>query len=406
MIDMSSECIREELLLENDLLMTPGPTEIPSRVLKAMVEPSMVPYHPEFTAILDETLTKLGKVYQTENEVVVMPGSGRIGLESALTSVIEDGDRVLNIVAGFFGRWIKEMASGLGGRVEEFNVEWGKPIDLNKLEEALKGGKYRLITLVHNETSAGSTYPAGEIARLAHRYGALVLIDTISSLGGVDVPTDDWEIDLNVSTTHKCLSAPIGLALVSVSPRAWEKMESRKDASKSYFLNLLKWKSELVPVEGQEGKTVVQRHQAVFMPVHSILALREAVDIILEEGLESRFERHLLNAGALREGIRAMGLEIFAEESVASPTVTCVLLPEGINAQEVVAVLRDKHHIRVGGGLVDLKERAIRLGHMGLTASPHYIIPALNAIESTLFSMGYEITKGDAVRRAQEALLV
>ena len=391
-------------MLDNDLLMTPGPTEIPPRVLKAMARSSMVPYHPEFIEILDRTLDKLEKVYQTANEVVVMPGSGRIGLESALTSVIEDGDRVLSIVAGFFGGWIKDIAGALGGRAEEFSVGWGQPVDLNRLEDALKKGDYNLLTLVHNETSAGSTYPAGEIARLAHRYGALVLMDTISSLGGVDIPTDDWEVDLNVSTTHKCISAPIGLAFVAVGPRAWEKMESRKTPCKSFFLNLLKWKTAIVPAPGQEGKTVKQRRQAVFMPVHSIFALSEALDIIIEEGFEPRFNRHILNAVAFRDGIRAIGLKVLAEEDVASPTVTCVLLPEGVSAPEVIVALREKHHIRVGGGIADLKERAIRLGHMGLTSSPQYIIPALSGIEKTLSSMGCRLPKGEAIRRAQELL--
>jgi aspartate aminotransferase-like enzyme len=181
-------------------------------------------------------------------------------------------------------------------------------------------------------------------------------------------------------------------------------MERRKGPCKSYFLNLLKWKPSLVPAPGQEGKTVKQNRQAVFTPVHSIFALSEALDIIIEEGFEPRFKRHILNAAAFREGIRAMGLKVLAEEAVASPTVTCVLLPEGISAPEVIVALREKHHIRVGGGIADLKERAIRLGHMGLTSSPQYIIPALNAIEKTLLSMGCRLPKGEAIRRTQETL--
>jgi alanine-glyoxylate transaminase/serine-glyoxylate transaminase/serine-pyruvate transaminase len=265
----------------------------------------------------------------------------------------------------------------------------------------LAQGTYKLVTMVHNETSSGAVYMnAGEVAKLAHAHGALFMLDAISSLGGADLPTDTWEVDLCVSCNHKAIAAPIGHAYVAVSARAWDVMEQRQEPCRNIFGGLLTWKAQPLdpPVDGRAWR----RPQGVFTAVHLFYALHEALSMILEEGLEARLARHLLNAHAFREGINALGLQPLARPALASPTVTCIPLPEGLRSSDFLRALQHDHGIFTLPGLSPHRDTAIRIGHMGVTAIPRCVLHTLFAIESVLTKLGYRVAPGAAVNRAEQ----
>jgi aspartate aminotransferase-like enzyme len=385
----------------DDILMCPGPNDIADRVLRAMIQPAACPVTDEFQEFYEQTLDMLAQVYQTRHQVAPIPGSGRSGIESAITSVIEPGDRALVIICGQFGHLAARVVNGVGGQAEEVHFPWGEPLDAGAIRDKLSQGTYKLVTMVHNETSSGAVYmDAGEIAKLAHAHGALFLLDAISSLGGADLPTDAWDVDLCVSCNHKAIAAPIGHAYVAVSDRAWAAMERRAEPSRNIFGNLLHWKAQ--PLDAPIDGRTMRRPQGVFTAVHLFYALHEALTMILEEGLEARFARHLLNARAFREGVMALGLRPLARSELASPTVTCIPLPEGMRSDEFLQHLQQDHGIFTLPGLGPHRDTAIRVGHMGVTAVPRCILHTLYAVESVLTKMGARVARGAAVNRAEQ----
>lgn len=382
-----------------DILMCPGPNDIADRVIRAMLRPAANPYSAEFQALYEEVHQDLSRIFQTKNQAITVPGSGRSGLEAAILSVVEPGDRTLTISSGYFGGLAMRIITNAGGKAEEIGFPWGEPIDVAMVAKKLAQGNYKLVTMVHNETSSGALYQNGdEIAKLAHHYGALFLLDAISSLGGAPVPTDEWEVDLCVSCSHKAMAAPIGHGYIAVSDRAWLTMEQRKNPCRTTFSNLLRWRIQ--PLENPGEGPAYRRPQVVFSAVHLYYALHEACKMILEEGLEARFARHRINARAFREGIQAMGLTPLAKPEVASPTVTCILLPQKIKPTEVLHRLREEHGISTTTGLDSYQERAIRIGHMGVTALPRCILHCLHALETTLSALGYPVSPGAGIQRA------
>jgi aspartate aminotransferase-like enzyme len=383
-----------------DILMCPGPNEIADRVIRAMMRPSACPVFEEFQEFYEQTLDMLAQVFQTTNQVVPLPGSGRSGLEGAITSVMEPGDRSLTIVSGYFGEVAIRIVNGLGGKGEAFHAPWGEPVDLEAFAQKLSAGTYKLVTMVHNETSTGALYQAAEVARLAHEHGALFLLDAISSLAGVDLPTDTWKVDLAVGCNHKAIGAPIGHAYVAVSERAWEVMEQRHTTCGCIYGNLLAWKAQ--PDPAATGGRAVKRPQGVFSAVHLFYALHEALTMVLEEGLETRFARHQLNAAAFRAGIKALGLQPLAHPDVVSPTVTCVRLPEGLASDVFLRHLRRDHGLATLPGLGDYRDSTVRIGHMGVTATPRNVLHALHAFDRILSCLGHKHTNGAAVARAEE----
>ncbi len=383
-----------------DYLMCPGPNDIADRVLRAMVRPAACPVFDEFQEFYEQTIDMLAEVFQTTNQIAVLPGSGRSGLEAAITSVIEPGDQSLTVVSGQFGELAMRIVDGVGGKAEGFSVPWGEPIDLEALAQKIASGSYKLVTMVHNETSTGSLYEAEAIARMAHEHGALFLLDAISSLAGADLPTDAWQVDLAVSCSHKAVGAPIGHAYVTVSDRAWDVMANRRQPCGSVFGNLMHWKAQ--PDETATGGRTLKRPQGVFTAVHTFYGLHEALTMILEEGVQVRFARHQLNAAAFRAGIGALGLPLLAHPSVASPTVSCVRLPDGLTAQAFLAELRQDHGIATLPGLGEYRTSAVRIGHMGVTATPRNIFHALHAFDRILARAGHHHSPGAGVARAAE----
>jgi len=387
------------------VLMIPGPTELPPPVIQAMNQPPAIQYDASFDeGVLEPTTLALRDVFQTRGEVLLMPGSGRTALEAGAVSVIEPGDRVIAVQAGVFGSLMREIMTRLGAEVTEVAVELGRPLDLDRLARDAARIRPKAITMVHNETSTGTTYPAAEVGAIARGAGALFMLDTVSSLAGIDVRTDEWGVDLNMTGSQKCLAAPLGLALVAVSQRAWEAMERRSRKATSYAYDLLRWKTLWIPVSrGGRVPEGGRRVQPVSIPTHLTAAMQAAVRLILEEGLPHRFRRHAVAASALRAGVAAMGLEMFADPSLLSNTVSSITAPKDIDTAAVVARMRDQYGILIGTGLDQIRTTALRIGTMGITASPLYVLPTLGALELALRDLGYKCEPGAGVAAAQAA---
>jgi len=374
-------------------------------VVQALNQPPSIQYDRSFDeGVLEPTTLALRDIFQTRNEVILMPGSGRTALEAGALSIIAPGDRVLVVGAGQFGLLMREIMERVGAEWTEFPVELGARLDLDRLAREAERLRPKAITLVHNETSTGATYPAAEVGKIARSVGSLYLLDTVSSIAGIDVRTDEWGVDLNMTGSQKCLAAPLGLSLVSVSPRAWEAMEQRKVKAHSFAYDLLRWKEWWIPVSrGGSVPDGAARRQPVSIPTHLTEAMRVAARLILEEGLPQRFRRHALAATALRAGVKAMGLEMFPDPSIASNTVSAIKSPRGIEPEAVVQAMRERYGVLIGTGLDKLRTSTLRIGTMGITASPQYVLPALSALELALRDLGHKAEPGAGVGAAQAA---
>ena len=389
--------------LDRPILMIPGPTEVPWRVIRAMAQPPMIQYEPPFDEeVLQPACLDLRQVFQTSGEVIAMPGSGRTGLESAAVSLVEPGDPAVVVVAGTFGWLMREILERAGATVTPFEVELGRALDLEALERTVAQVRPKLVTLVHNETSTGVTYPAAAVGEITRRHGALYLLDTVSSLAGLDVQTDAWGVDVNMTGSQKCLAMPLGLAVVAVSPRAFEAMERRARRPATYAYDLVRWKREWVPASRGGGVPEGgRRNQPVSMPTHLSQALREATTLILEEGMPHRIRRHRIAARAFRAGLSALKLDLFGEPAIVSDTVSCFRAPAGVAPTQIVRRMRDAYGILVSTGIEKLREVVLRVGTMGVTASPHYVLPTLSALGMALRDLGYRAETGEALSAAQ-----
>jgi len=398
------ESIKWAMPQAREILMIPGPTEIPFPVLQAMNQPPVIQYDTSFDInVLEPINLALKQVFKTERgEVIMMPGSGKTALESSSLSMVEPGDRVLVIVAGVFGQLMAAVMGRIGAEVTELVAEWGQPIDLAKLEREIDRVKPKLVTMVHNETSTGTTYPAAEVGRIVKGHGALFLLDTVSSIAGIDVRTDGWGVDLNMTGSQKCLAAPLGMAIIGVTPPAWDAMERRKHKATSFVYDLLRWRDSWIPASrGGKVPDGGKRMQPISMPTQLTHALGVAVRLVLDEGLEARFRRHAVAGRAFRAGIEAMRLEMFSDKSIQSDTVSCVKTPAGIEPAPVVRHMRQHYGILTGTGLDKIRTTTLRIGHMGITASPLYVLPTLSALEMTLRELGYRSEAGAGVAAAQ-----
>ena len=396
--------IRWGVTQSHPILMIPGPTELPFPVVQAMNQPATIQYDMNFDVkILEPVTLALRDIFQTSRgEVIAMPGSGRTALEASAISVLAPGDRARVVVAGVFGSLMREIMTRAGAEVTEHAVEWGRPLDLARLEKDIERVKPKAVSMVHNETSTGTTYPAAEVGRLVKRHGALFMLDTVSSLAGLDVRTDEWGVDVNMTGSQKCLAAPLGMAIIGVTPPGWEAMERRKHKASSWVYDLLRWRDSWVPASRGGGvPDGAPRSQPISMPSHLVQALSVAVRLVLEEGLEARFRRHAVAAGAFRAGLDAMRLEMFPDSSVLSDTVSCIKTPAGIDPAAIVKHMRQNYGILIGTGLDKMRTTTLRVGHMGITSSPLYILPTLSALEMTLRDLGYRCEAGAGVSAAQ-----
>ncbi|MBI2766940.1 MAG: alanine--glyoxylate aminotransferase family protein [Chloroflexi bacterium] len=363
------------------VLMGPGPSGANPRVLRAMTAPLLGHLDPEFLRIMDECRAMLRQVLRTQNGVTLAtPGTGTSGMEAAVMNLVEPGDRVVVGVCGYFGERIAQMAERAGGAVTRVNAAWGSPVDPAAVETAVKAaGSVKLVAMVHAETSTGVQTPVEPISKVAHAAGALLLVDCVTSLGGVPVEADAWGADAVYSGTQKCLSAPPGVAPITMSPAAWAAVKTREVPSNTWYLDM-----QLLEAYWDDRRNY--HHTA---PISMVYALHEALALVLEEGLEQRWARHERNGRALQQGFEAMGLVLHADAGYRLPVLTTVRIPEGVNDMEVRGALLKRHSIEIGGGLGDLKAKVWRVGLMGESSSPGNVLLFLSSIGKILREQGF-----------------
>lgn len=377
------------------LLMGPGPSNAHPRVLQAMAAPLLGHLDPDFLQVMDDVQEMLRRVFQTGNGLCIpISGTGTAGMEAALVNVLEPGDTLVIGVNGFFGERLALIAARCGAQVARVEFEWGRPVEPEPLKQELrKHRNVKAVAVVHAETSTGVLTPLPELASVAHEHDALLIVDAVTSLGGVDLRIDEWDIDVCYSGTQKGLACPPGLAPITLSERGERVLKSRKHPVQSFYLDL----TQLTKYWSQQG----YHHTA---PISMLYALREGLRLVLEEGLENRFRRHIHNAAALRAGLGGLGLTLFAQEQYRLPTLTTVCVPDGINDADVRRQLLQEFAIEIGGGLGPQAGRIWRIGLMGENARPDRVLYFLSALEQVLARLGYEVAVGAGVTAAQRVL--
>ena len=369
--------------------MAPGPTPVPPEALAAGAAPIIHHRGPDFRELMLRTLGRLQQVCRTENDVLLFTASGSGAFESAIVNLLSPGERVLVVTSGEFGdRWCR-MAAAFGADVHELRYSWGETPQPDDLRSRLDETGVEVVIVVHSETSTGVVADVQALARVAREAGVLVVVDAVSSLGAVPLETDAWRLDVVVAGSQKALMTPPGLSLATVSEAAWER--SRRSTMPRFYFD---WERTRAALEG--GSTP-------FTPAVTVVAsLDVALGLLLEEGLDAAFARHAALGRACREGVKAMGLELFSPDEERSAIVTAILTPDGVNAKELVLELRERFGITVAGGHGELGTRMFRIGHIG-----YYdvldITTALTAVESLLVERGASIEPGVATARALEA---
>ena len=383
----------DELIVPPRVLLGPGPSEANARVLKAMTTPMLGYLDTEFVKVMDDTVMLLRQVFGTENRLTLpVSGTGTAGMEAALANVVEPGDAVVVGINGYFGERIADIATRCGGVVTTVEAEWGKHISAENIAEAVaKISEPKLIALVHAETSTGILQPLTDAIEIAHNSGALFLADCVTSLGGQPVDIDARGIDIAYSCTQKCLGGPPGLSPISFSERAVDVIRHRKTPIQSFYLDMTLLENYW---HGQKRGY----HHTVSMSM--IYALREALRVVSEEGLATRYERHELNARALLAGAKAIGLQPAAEEGYRAPMLTTLWIPDGIDDATVRQRLIADYGIEIGAGLGIFAGKAWRIGLMGESANQRNVMLVLNALEKLLITFGQSIAPGTAVQAA------
>jgi alanine-glyoxylate transaminase/serine-glyoxylate transaminase/serine-pyruvate transaminase len=378
------------------VLMGPGPSNIHPRVQMAMLAPVVGHLDPYFITVMEDTVKLLRTVFRTKNELTFpISGTGSAGMEAGFCNFLEAGDVAVIGVNGLFGERMVDNAVRSGARVVQVPAEWGRVVELEDIEAALRSEKkVKLLALVHAETSTGVLQPLEEASRLAKKYDALFLADTVTSLGGHEVAVDDWGIDICYSGTQKCISCPPGLAPFTVNKKALETISSRSTKVPSWYLDLsllsAYWSSDRF-----------YHHTA---PISMVYALYQALLLVVEEGLEKRIRRHKVNGDALKAGLEAMGMELHAQEGYRLNVLTTVRIPEGVDDARVRKGLLNEYNIEIGGGLGVLKGKVWRIGLMGHSSTAENVILVLSSLEKLLAVEGYKVEPGIGVQAAVKYL--
>ncbi len=357
------------------ILLGPGPSTVHPRVLKAMSHPLLGHLDPQFIGVMNEVQELLRFVFETENQLTIpVSGTGSAGMEAALCNFIEPGDEVVIGVNGYFGERLCDMADRYGATVRRLEKPWGEVFSADEIEAELEKKPAKIVALVHAETSTGTLQPMEGMSALAHRYGALFLIDCVTSLGGVPVKIDEWDVDIAYSGTQKCLSCPPGLSPVTISERARDVMHQRKSKVKNWYL-------DLTMVEHYWGDTRTYHHTA---PISMNFALREALRLVYEEGLKTRFERHRQNARLLWAGLEDLGLTMHVPLAYRLPTLTTVRVPESLDEADVRKKLLSQYNIEIAGGLGAFSGKVWRIGLMGYSSRKENIKLLLAALQDLM----------------------
>jgi alanine-glyoxylate transaminase/serine-glyoxylate transaminase/serine-pyruvate transaminase len=377
------------------VLMGPGPSVVADRVLAAMARPTVGYLDQSYLDLMEETQVLLRSLFRTRNEATfAVTGAGTAAMECALYNTIEPGERAVVGVHGFFGDRMRQILERAGAEVSVVSAPWGKPVDPAAIASELERlGGARLVAVVHGETSTGVCQPVREVAKIAHDHGAMIVVDTVASLGGVEFLSDEWDIDVVYSGAQKCLSVPPGISPITFGQRAVDFVRSRKTPCRSWYgdllLNLKYWE-----------RPHAYNHTG---PINLTYALYEGLKIVEEEGLDKRVARTTATARALWAGLEALGLRLFVAPEHRLPTLTTVLVPDGIDEAKVRQTLMQSYGIEIVGGLGDLKGRAWRVGLMGESCSQANVVLLLGALEGALRSQGHACKDGAAVAAATSA---
>jgi alanine-glyoxylate transaminase/serine-glyoxylate transaminase/serine-pyruvate transaminase len=376
------------------VLLGPGPSDVSPRVLQAMSAPVVGHLDPAFLRLMTELQAMLRQVFRTRNQTTfAVSGTGMAGMEACLANLLEPGDRLLVGVNGVFGGRMVDMAERMGVEVSAIERPWGEAFDPDEVAAAIDRVRPKAVGIVHAETSTGAWQPAEELGRVCREREALLILDTVTSLGGLPVEVDAWGVDACYSGTQKCLSCPPGLSPVTFGPRALDAIAKRKRKCQSWYLDV----TMLGSYWGQER---AYHHTA---PISMNYALHEALRIVLEEGLEARQDRHLRNHRALAAGLEAMGLFYVAAEGRRLPTLNAVSIPDGVDDAAIRKSLLIDFGIEIGGGLGAFRGKAWRIGLMGEGSTPNNVLLVLAALEQALAKHGISVSPGAGVAAANHA---
>lgn len=360
------------------ILMGPGPSDISPQVLQALSRPTVGHLDPLFVGMMDELKSLLKYAFQTENEfTIAVSAPGSAGMETCFVNLIEQGDKVIVCRNGVFGDRMRENVIRTGGEVIVVDDEWGTPVSVDKVEQALIAHPdAKILAFVHAETSTGACSDAQALGRLAKQHNVLTIVDTVTSLGGVPLKVDEWQLDAVYSGSQKCLSCVPGLSPVTLSPAAIEKIQSRTTPVQSWFLD----QSLVLGYWSGEGKRSYH-HTA---PVNSLYALHESLLILKNEGLENAWQRHHDMHEKLKQGLAKLGFEFVVEEGSRLPQLNAIYIPEGIDDAKVRAHLLNTYNLEIGAGLGALAGKAWRIGLMGYGARAENVALCLRALEESL----------------------
>ncbi|RVT63698.1 alanine--glyoxylate aminotransferase family protein [Niallia taxi] len=393
-------------------IMTPGPVEVDPRVLRAMSTPILGQFDPAFTDIMNNVMKMLQRTFKTNNEwAFPIDGTSRSGLEAVLASVIEPGDKVLIPIYGRFGHLLTEIAERYGAEIHLLHTDWGTVFDPEEVITEMKKVNPKIVAMVHGETSTGCMQPLEEIGRACREADVLFIVDAVATIGGADVQTDNWYIDAAIGGNQKCLSVPSGNAPITYNDRIEKILKQRKKVERGIATEqeLAEGRSfsairsnyfDLSQLQDYWGPRRLNHHtEATSM----LYALHEGLRIVLEEGLEQRFKRHKLHEKALIAGIEGMGLELFGDARSKLPTVTCIKIPDGIEAESVRSMMLNDFGVEIASSFGPLHGKIWRIGTMGYSCRKENVLFALASLEAALIRHGAKVNAGQALQASLNA---
>jgi (S)-ureidoglycine---glyoxylate transaminase len=392
-------------------IMTPGPVEVDPRVLRAMSTPIVGQFDPAFTNIMNEVMEMLREVFQTNNKwAFPVDGTSRSGIEALLCSIIEKDDKVLIPIFGRFGYLLTEICERYGADVHTIECAWGEVFDQQDIIDEINKVEPKILALVHGETSTGCMQPLDKIGPACREAGTLMIVDAVASIGGVNIKVDEWMIDAVIGGTQKCLSVPAGMAPITYNDRVEDIVQQRKkvelgistneDKQRELNRSLSFIQSNYLDISMLQDYWSPRRLNHHTEATSMLYALREGLRIILEEGLEQRFNRHLFHEQALITGIEAMGLELFGDRSAKLPSVTCIMVPTGIDSESVRSMLLQQFGIEIAKSFGPLEGKIWRIGTMGYSCRKENVLFVLCALEATLLYHHADIKPGKATTAA------
>ena len=381
-VPMTDQQTAGELTPPDRTLMGPGPSDVHPRVLRAMSTPLVGHLDPSFIDIMNEVQELMRYTFRTDNQwTIPVSGTGSASMEAAIANVVEPGDTMLVPTNGYFGGRMESMARRAGGEVVHVDAPWGEPLDPADVQEAFDEHQPDVFGFIHAETSTGVLQPSvPELTSIAHDHDAYVIADCVTSLGGVELRVDEWDIDVAYSGPQKCLSCPPGASPLTLNDRTMDKVLSRETEPRSWYL-------DLSLLEGYWGDDRSYHHTA---PITNVYAIREALRLVEEEGIEERWDRHRRVAGTLKSGLEALGLEMNAPDEYWLPSLNAVRVPDGIDDGEVISYLLDRYDLEIASGLGDLEGDIWRIGCMGYSANDRNVQYVLATLEDALERQGYD----------------